>query len=145
AVVLRAAAWLPAVEARPIPALREGIQRLAPLTARGPGAGFGGPGTGAPDQALALGGPFRPSRQTLLVVAVTTGEGETAELPATLYLRGIARPVYTGASLEAASPDTLAAFSGDPPEITDMPGLRLEQEVEVVGTGGRLLYGAHRV
>ncbi|HEX6989966.1 MAG TPA: hypothetical protein VF282_10915, partial [Bacillota bacterium] len=48
AVVLSTATALPALGARPVPVLNQGIQRLIPLTARGPGAGFGGPGAGSP-------------------------------------------------------------------------------------------------
>lgn len=143
AVVLTAATWLPAVEARPIRVLHEGIQRVIPLTARGPGVGFGGPGAGPPDRPLTLGGPFRPVTQGLLTVKVTTDD-ETP-VPSNLYLRGVTRPVYTGHSLEVASPNPLLPLSGGPSLPAAVPALRVEQEIEVTGFASRLLYGAFQV
>ena len=141
AAVLTTAAALPALEPRPVPLLHQGIQRLIPMTARGPGAGFGGVGQGSPKDPLTLGGPFRPAGQELLAVTVSA----RADLPGTLYLRGVARPVYTGTTLEAASPNRLQPFTGSVDLPTRVLVLWVEQEIEVRGPSGRVLYGARAV
>ncbi|HEX6989662.1 MAG TPA: transglutaminase domain-containing protein, partial [Bacillota bacterium] len=141
--VLSTATALPALGARPVPVLNQGIQRLIPLTARGPGAGFGGPGAGSPESPLVLGGPFRPVERGLLTVEVTIEADAPA--PANLYLRGIARPVYTGSALETAAPYTLKP--GLPlqrlPET--LQAVRVEQWIRHEDFRSRLLYGAHLV
>src|SRR5690606_8376344 len=68
-----------------------------------------------------------------------------APVPAALYLRGITRPVYTGSTLEVASPNPLLPFAGREPLPAQVTTLRLEQEIEITGLGSPLIHAAYAV